>query len=77
MHLYAMTDQTNYYIREEAQIIVRVICFHNMKEDTKYSFAQSYSLNKGLKKFGQKGKDGAYKEMNQLYNRIVFELVML
>ena len=48
-----------------------------MKEDTKYSFIQTYSLNKGLKKFRQKSKDKAYKEINQLYNRIVFEPVIL
>ena len=77
MHLHATMDQTDYYTQEEAQIIARVMCFHSMKEDTKRSFVQTYSLNKGLKKFGQKGKDGAYKEMNQLHNRIVFEPVML
>ena len=57
--------------------MTRVMCFYSMKEDTKHSFVQTYSLNKDLKKFRQKGKDRAYKEMNQLYNRIVFEPVML
>jgi hypothetical protein len=37
-------------------------------------FIQTYSLNKGIKKFGQKGKDAAIKEMKQqLHNRTVFE----
>lgn len=53
------------------------MCFHSMKKDTKRSFSQTYSLKKGLKKFGQKGKDGAHKDMNQLHNRILFEPVRL
>ena len=77
MHLHAKTDNTNYYTQEEAQVIARVMCLHSIKEDSKRSFAQTYSLKKGLKVFGQKGKEGAYKEMNQLHNRIVFELVRL
>jgi hypothetical protein len=28
---------------------------------------------KGLQKFGQRGRDTAYKEMEQLHNQIVFE----
>ena len=38
-------------------------------------FVQSYSLTKGLKEFGQKGRDAAYKEMKQLHDRVVFELI--
>jgi hypothetical protein len=34
---------------------------------------QSYSLSKGLKKFGHKGRYAAYKEMKQLHDRVVFE----
>ena len=37
-----------------------------------YQFVQTYSLNKGTKKFGVKGKQAAYKEMRQLHARIVF-----
>ena len=77
MHLHAKTDNTNYYTQEEAQVIARVMCLHSIKEDSKRSFAQTYSLKKGLKVFGQKGKEGAYKEMNQLHNRIMFEPVRL
>jgi hypothetical protein len=36
-------------------------------------FIQTYSFNKGINKFGQKGKDAAIKEMKQLHNRTVFE----
>ena len=51
--------------------------FYSTKENTKCSFVQTYSLKKAFKKFEQKGKDGACKEMNQLHNRIIFELVRL
>ena len=37
--------------------------------------AQQLSLNKGLKKFGNKGRDAAYKELHQTHNRIVFKPV--
>jgi hypothetical protein len=40
---------------------------------TEYSFLQTYSLNAGIKKFGQQGKDAANKEMRQLHDRKVFE----
>ena len=51
--------------------------FCSVKEDMKCSFAQTYSLKKGFKKFRQRGKDRACKEMNQSYNRIMFEPVRL
>ena len=39
----------------------------------KFHFVQSYSLTKGLKKFGLHGRDAADKEMKQLHKRVVFE----
>ena len=38
-----------------------------------YQFVQTYTLNKGIKRFGVKGKRAAYKEMKQLHDRIVFK----
>ena len=38
----------------------------------KYSFAETYSLNKGLKKFGERGYEAAFSEMKQLHERGVF-----
>ena len=37
-----------------------------------HSHAQTYSLKKGLAKFGQRGYDGAFKEMQQLHDRTCF-----
>ena len=51
--------------------------FHSIKEDTKCSFVQTYLLKKGFKKFRHKSKDRACKEINQLRNRIAFELAKL
>ena len=36
---------------------------------------QTYSLKKGLEKFGVRGKQAAYKEMKQLHKRVVFKPV--
>ena len=36
-------------------------------------FAEAYSLNKGIKELGEKGKEATRKEMSQLNNREVFE----
>ncbi len=36
-------------------------------------FVQTYSLMKGMKKFGEKGKRAAYGEVKQLHDRVVFK----
>ena len=41
------------------------------------SFAQQYFLKKGLNKFGEKGKDAAIKELDQLYQRNCFEPILV
>lgn len=58
--------------------MAKTICFlnakfNNLKEDEAYSLAQTYSLNKGLKKFGEKGKKAAFNEMKQLHDCMVFK----
>ena len=42
-----------------------------------YQFAQTFSLNKGIKEFGNKGYQAAHKEMKQLHNRIVFKPILI
>ena len=66
------------YSAETAQVIATVMCHWNnvcreFDDTTLAMFIQTYSLNKGIKKFGQKGKDAAIKEMKQLHDRTVFE----
>ena len=43
-----------------------------IKHPTEHSFLQQYGLEKGIKKFGQKGKDAALKELEQMHNRECF-----
>ena len=40
-------------------------------------FAQTYSLEKGLSKFKERGKRAAVKEISQLVNRIIFQPIKL
>jgi hypothetical protein len=45
------------------------------KFQNQYQFIQIYSLNDGLKKFGEKGWDAALGEMKQFHNRRVFKRI--
>ena len=42
-----------------------------------YQLVQTYSLKKGIKKFGIKGKRAAHKEMQQLCDRVVFKPIIV
>ena len=56
----------------EATVIGKIINHLNeaiSQESKNLSFLQTYSLNKGIKKFGTKGKQAAHKEMKQLHDR--------
>jgi hypothetical protein len=48
-----------------------------MNDKDTFSFIQTYSLNKGLKKFGDHGKEAAQKEMKQLHDHVVFEPILI
>ena len=64
------------YLIETARIIAMVMCCVNdmavNPHKQNWQFIQTYSLAKGLKKFGQRGHDAAFGEMKQLHNRVVF-----
>jgi hypothetical protein len=77
-HLSHQKAHVEEYSQETAQVIATVMCHWNNVckhyNDTKLAmFIQTYSLNKGMKQFGQKGMDAAIKEMKQLHDRTVFE----
>lgn len=66
------------YSMESARVIAMTMCrmndvYLNLHNEKETQFVQSFSLMKGLKKFGQKGRDAAYKEMKQLHDRVVFK----
>ena len=62
------------YTNEEAVLIAR--CMIQIKEkfqtEKGYQFIQQYYLNKGLKIFGDRGKTGVDKELQQLLKRQCF-----
>lgn len=37
------------------------------------SFVQTFTISKGIKKFGKKALDASLKGIQQLYNRVAFE----
>ena len=62
----------------EASFMASFINLHsNMNEYDQKCFAQTYSLEKGLSKFKEKGKQAAVKEISQLVNRRVFQPIKL
>jgi hypothetical protein len=66
------------YILETARVIALMMCYiqdmlRNPQRRKVYQFAQSYGLMKGLKKFGERGKKAAFKELKQLHDRVVFK----
>jgi hypothetical protein len=72
-HLQAQVHQQEEYSIETAHVIAMTICHMNIKmeslsEEEKISHAQTYSLKKGLKTFGERGADAATGEMKQLHD---------
>ena len=78
-HLHTQAHRQEEYTTEKAKLIaIMTMCCNNEMSfniETFHFVHQSYSLTKDLKKFGQKGRNAMYKDMKQLYNRVVFELV--
>jgi hypothetical protein len=73
--------QGNGNSEENGIVIAKTIHhFNNMVlENSKkaYNFLEIYSLNKGLKEFGEKGYDTAFDEIKQLHQRTVFKPIIL
>ena len=69
------------YNLEEAKVLAMIMCQFNdrmtKQERIVYRLQHivTYSLQKGIKKFGQRGRDSAYKEMKQLNDRKCFNLI--
>jgi hypothetical protein len=71
-------DAREEYSIESAQVIAMSMChinemLFNGHSNQAHQFAQTYTLGKGLKKFGQKGRQAAFKEMKHLHDRMVFK----
>jgi hypothetical protein len=80
-HLQAQEVNTEEYTLESVQIIAMTMLHYNtalvMNDLQACSFLQTYSLKQGIKKFGSKGVTAARKELHQLHNRVVYELINL
>lgn len=68
-HLNTQANDTVEYSIDTAKVIAWTIDRMN------HQFAQTYSLTKGFKTFGKKGRQAAHEEMKQLHDRIVFKPV--
>jgi hypothetical protein len=69
------TDNEQEYSLDAAKVIAKCINalnYRHVKVRKKVSFVESYSLKAGIKKFREKGKAAAMKEMQQLHDREVF-----
>jgi hypothetical protein len=68
---------TEQYSRANARVLATVFCHFTNMVVTNNQFLQTFSLKRGLKDFGAKGEDAAFKEMKQLHDRIVLEPIQL
>ena len=72
-------DNCEEYSKETAVILAHIISQYatmntrRMSKKKLYQFAQTYTLNKGIKKFGEKWKIEGFKVMKQLHERIIFK----
>ena len=72
-HINSDPDKHIEYDPSVAMVIARVMSEINGKATAQgVSFAQQYILQKGLKKFGNRGKAAAAKELDQLHKRCCF-----
>jgi hypothetical protein len=67
-HLQTQAHQQEPYSIETARVIATMMCHMNIKlgsltDKQAHQFIQTYSLKKGLKKFGEHGKNAATSEM--------------
>jgi hypothetical protein len=76
-HLHTQGHAQDKYSTENAQVIAKIINnINDIMVNTNHkhhSFVETFSLKKGLQKFGQKGHDAASGEMMQLHDRQVFK----
>jgi hypothetical protein len=70
-HLQTQSTESQQYSLDSAKVIANTITTIN------HQFAQTYSLMKGIKEFGDKGCQAAHNEMKQLHNCIVFNPITI
>ena len=75
-HLQTQTLKPLQYTADQSKVIAKHMCEFNAMmlnpSHKHHSFMETFSLKKGLKKFGDKGRDAAFGEMKQLHDRAAF-----
>ena len=79
VHLHSK-QEINRSTNSEEAVLALIMCHWSernrmISKKKFYQMIQTYSLKKGLEKFGARGKQAAYKEMKQLHKRVVFKPV--
>ena len=83
LHREKEVEEVDEYSEETAQVLAQIMSHFtatNGKHISKkkfYQFVHTYTLNKGIKKYGMKGKQAAYKEMQQLHKRTIFKPIRI
>ena len=80
-HLHNASNKREEYSKGNAKIIAYVMSHYSiigkgnkaMSKKKFYQLVQTYTLKKGILKFGVRGKRAAYKEIRQLHDRVVFK----
>jgi hypothetical protein len=78
-HLVSRSATTEEYSQDTALVVAKFMVELNDKVDASgvddYTFVETYSLRKGLQKFGERGYDAAVGEMRQMHDRTAFKPV--
>ena len=83
LHSKMEKERCDEYSSDTAVILAHIMCQYDESNTRKmskkkfYQFVQTYTLNKGIKRFGMEAKRSAFKEMKQLHDRIVFKPVRI
>jgi hypothetical protein len=70
-HLQTQAIDPQQYSIKTAKVIAKTINKLN------HQFAQTCSLNRGIKEFGERGHKAVHEEMKQLHNRVIFIPILI
>ena len=77
MNMFQENKKNLEYTDQEARVLAYTMMQIHGKCPTEFQFIQMYTLQQGIKKWGDRGKATALKEMKQLHDRVVFEPITI
>ena len=77
MNMFQENKKNLDYTGQEARVLAYTMMQIHGKCPTEFQFIQTYTLQQGIKKWGDRGKAAALKEMKQLHDRVVFEPISI